>query len=74
MARMVFWLTLAAATAWLLWYMVKVPGVSYSGALAPLGDGEKVIAGNLRRHVAAIASRDPWLGGAIMFSMAVGMG
>ena len=58
MARMVFWLTLAAATAWLLWYMVKVPGVSHSGALAPLSDGEKVVAGNLRRHVAAIASRE----------------
>lgn len=55
---MVFWLTLAAATAWLLWYMVKVPGVSYAGALRPLSVEEEVVAANLRRHVAAIASRE----------------
>ena len=55
---MVFWLTLAVAIAWLLWYMVKVPGASYSGALKPLTGEEQVIAGNLRRHVAAIASRE----------------
>lgn len=52
---MLLWLTLAAATACLLWYMVKVPGVSFSGALEPLPAEEEVIAGNLRRHVAAIA-------------------
>jgi Zn-dependent M28 family amino/carboxypeptidase len=55
---MLFWLTLAAATAWLLWYMVKVPGVSYAGAPKPLSEGEIIIAGNLRGHVAAIASRE----------------
>lgn len=55
---MLFWLTLIAATAWLLWYMVKVPGVSYTGALKPLTSEEQLIAGNLRRHVAAIASRE----------------
>jgi len=55
---MIFWLTLAVATAWLLWYMVKVPGASYSGALKPLTGEEQVVAGNLRRHVAAIASRE----------------
>ncbi|HKA39431.1 MAG TPA: M20/M25/M40 family metallo-hydrolase [Burkholderiales bacterium] len=55
---MLLWLTLAAATAWLLWYMVRVPGVSYAGALKPLTEEEKVIAGNLRRHVTAIASRE----------------
>jgi len=55
---MIFWLTLAAAVAWLLWYMVKVPGVSYSGTLKPLSAEEQFIAGNLRRHVAAIASRE----------------
>jgi Zn-dependent M28 family amino/carboxypeptidase len=38
--------------------MVKVPGASYSGALKPLTGEEQVIAGNLRRHVAAIASRE----------------
>jgi hypothetical protein len=55
---MLFWLTLAAATGWLLWYMVKVPGVSYAGALKPLSEEERIIAGNLRSHVAAIASRE----------------
>jgi Zn-dependent M28 family amino/carboxypeptidase len=55
---MLLWLTLAAATAWLLWYMVKVPGVSYAGPLKPLSDDEKLIAGNLRGHVEAIASRE----------------
>jgi len=55
---MLFWLTLAAATAWLLWYMVKVPGAAYEGALKPLSGGEKIIAENLRRHVTAIASRE----------------
>ena len=58
MARMAFWLALAAATAWLLWYMVRVPGVSYSGALRPLRVEEQVVAANLQRHVAAIASRE----------------
>ena len=57
-ARVVFWLTLAGATAWLLWYMVKVPGVSYAGALTPLTGTERVIAANLRKHVEAIASRE----------------
>lgn len=55
---MLFWLTLAAATAWLLWYMVKVPGVSHAGALKPLTEEERVIAANLRLHVAAIAGRE----------------
>jgi len=55
---MIFWLTLAVATAWLLWYMVKVPGASHSGALKPLTGEEQVISANLRAHVAAIASRE----------------
>lgn len=55
---MLFWLTLAAATAWLLWYIVNVPGDSYSGALKPLSPEEQLIAGNVRRHVSAIASRE----------------
>lgn len=55
---MIFWLALAAATAWFLWYMVKVPGVSHSGELKALNGEEQVIAGNLRRHVTAIASRE----------------
>ena len=56
--RMLFWLTLAAATAWLLWYMVKVPGVSWSGALKPVAAEGKLLADNARRHVIAIASRE----------------
>jgi len=55
---MIFWLILAAATAWLLWYMVAVPDASYRGALKPLTPDENQIAGNLRTHVAAIASRE----------------
>lgn len=55
---MVFWLALALATAWLLWYMVAVPGASYRGALKPLTPDEILLAGNLRKHVAAIASRE----------------
>ena len=55
---MLFWLALAAAIAWLLWYMVKVPGASYSGALKPLSAEEQLMAEHLRRHVAAIASRE----------------
>jgi len=55
---MIFWLILAVATAWLLWYMVKVPGASYSGALKPLGADEQLMAEHLRRHVAGIASRE----------------
>jgi hypothetical protein len=56
--RMIFWLVLAAATAWLLWYMIAVPGASYRGALKLLTPDENQVAGNLRRHVAAIASRE----------------
>jgi acetylornithine deacetylase/succinyl-diaminopimelate desuccinylase-like protein len=55
---MIFWLILAAAITWLLWYMVAVPGASYRGALAPLTPDENQVAGNLRKHVAAIASRE----------------
>ncbi len=55
---MLFWFTLAAATAWLIWYMVAVPGKPYSGALAPLTAGESLLAHNLRGHVAAVASRE----------------
>ncbi len=57
-ARMLFWLTLAAATAWLLWYMVSVPGTSYSGPLKALTAEETLLAENLRRHVVAVASRE----------------
>jgi len=56
--RMLFWLAVAAAIAWLLWFMVKVPGVSYTGALPPLSAEEKLLADRLSRHVGAIASRE----------------
>jgi Zn-dependent M28 family amino/carboxypeptidase len=55
---MLFWLTLAAAVAALLWYMVAVPGRSYSGALKALTPEEKLLAENLHRHVAAVGSRE----------------
>jgi Zn-dependent M28 family amino/carboxypeptidase len=38
--------------------MVKVPGISYAGALKPLTEDERVIAAHLRKHVEAIASRE----------------
>jgi Zn-dependent M28 family amino/carboxypeptidase len=57
-ARVLFWLTVTAAIAGLLWYMVGVPGTSHSGMLKPLAADEKEIAGNLREHVTVIASRE----------------
>jgi hypothetical protein len=56
--RMTFWILLAAGTAWLLWYMVSVPGKSYSGPLQLLTAEETQLRENLRVHVAAIASRE----------------
>lgn len=55
---MLFWLALTAGIAGLLWYMVVVPGRSYAGALAALSAEEALLAGNLRRHVGAVASRE----------------
>ena len=55
---MLFWLTLDAATAWLLWYMTAAPGVSYSAPLKPLSGDEARLAEHLRRHVMVIASRE----------------
>lgn len=56
--RMWTWLAVAAALAWLLWYMVSVPGETYVGDFEPLSDAEKQVETALRRHVAAIASRE----------------
>jgi hypothetical protein len=56
LARMFFWVALAAAVAALAWYMVAVPGRSYSGVLAALTPEEKTLAENLRRHVEAVAT------------------
>ena len=55
---MIFWGTLLILTAWLLWYMVAVPGKSYSGPLPPLTDEETLLRDNLRRHVSAAGSRE----------------
>jgi hypothetical protein len=53
-----FWLILAAAIAGLLWYMIRAPGVSYSGPLKPVTGDEVQLVENLSRHVIAIASRE----------------
>ncbi len=55
---MLFWFALAAATAWLLWTMVSVPGASYSKPLKTPGAEERALEANLRVHVAAVASRE----------------
>lgn len=55
---MLFWLALVVGVAALLWYMVVVPGRSYSGASHPLTPEERSLADNLRRHVEAVASRE----------------
>jgi hypothetical protein len=56
--RMLFWLLLAAFTGWFLWYMVSVPGQSWSGELPALTAEERALAANLREHVTVIASRE----------------
>ncbi|HVS10071.1 MAG TPA: hypothetical protein VMS76_09370, partial [Planctomycetota bacterium] len=56
--RMLFWLLFTAALAWLLWFMVKVPGESHRGPLPALSEDEIRLAPSLRRHVEAIASRE----------------
>ena len=55
---MMFWFLLAASAAILVWYMVWAPGASHRGTLPPLTDAEREIEACLRRHVAAIASRE----------------
>jgi Zn-dependent M28 family amino/carboxypeptidase len=55
---MLFWISLAAALAWLLWFMVKVPGESHRGPLAPLSEDETRLAAALRGHVQAVAGRE----------------
>ena len=55
---MLFWLALALGLAALIWYMVAVPGTSYSAAVAPLTQEEAALAANLRFHVEAVASRE----------------
>jgi len=55
---MVFWILLAAAVAWLFWFMVATPGEPYRGPLPAASEDEKRLAGMLRKHVEAIASRE----------------
>jgi Zn-dependent M28 family amino/carboxypeptidase len=60
--RMASWLLVAVAFAgllgYLVWYMVAVPGTLRPGPLAPLAPEEERLAGHLRGHVAAVASRE----------------
>jgi hypothetical protein len=56
--RVVFWVLLAALLAWLLWYMVAMPGESWRGPLPAASADETRLAGDLRRHVEAIAARE----------------
>ena len=55
---MFVWISLAALLAWLLWYMVAVPGESHRGALAATSEDETRLAASLRGHVEAIAARE----------------
>jgi hypothetical protein len=48
----------SAAIAAFLWYMIAVPGRSWSGALPPLTEEERALVQPLRTHVAAIASSE----------------
>ncbi len=56
--RILFWLALAAGLAWLLWFMIGVPGSSHRGTLPPLSAPERETEARLRRHVQAIGARE----------------
>jgi acetylornithine deacetylase/succinyl-diaminopimelate desuccinylase-like protein len=63
--RVVHWLTIAAgaaAVAALLWYMMSVPGRSWSSAPPPLSDDDIALRDRLRLHIGKIASseRNVW--------------
>ena len=55
---MLFWISLTAVLAWLLWFMVKVPGTSHQGPLPALTEEEVRLAAALRGHVEAVAGRE----------------
>lgn len=55
---MMFWGTLLVLIAWLLWYMVAVPGKPYSGPLPPLSEEQAALRDNLRHHVFAVGGRE----------------
>ncbi len=48
----------AAAAAWLLWYMVAMPGRSWSGPPPPPADDARRLAERLRAHVGTIGARE----------------
>jgi peptidase M28-like protein len=64
MARQLLLIAVAAlavvSTAGLgaLYYMIGMPGRSYSGPLPPLTDDERALAPRLKQHIVAIASRE----------------
>jgi len=51
-------LTLAAVVCGAVWYMTGVPGTPHRGPLPPLTAEEQALAPRLKRHIAAIASRE----------------
>src|SRR4051794_36148818 len=51
-------LTLAAVATGAVWYMTGMPGKPNRGPLPPLTAEERDLAPQLRRHIAAIASRE----------------
>lgn len=55
---MIFWGTLLVLIAWLSWYMVAVPGKSYSGPLPPLSEEQAALRDRLRAHVFAVGGRE----------------
>ena len=55
---MVFWGAFLILAAWLLWYMVAVPGKSHRGALSSLSEEQTASRDNLRRHVFAVGSHE----------------
>jgi Zn-dependent M28 family amino/carboxypeptidase len=53
--RMIFLIVIPIAS--MLWYMIHIPDHSYQGPLAPVTAAEQALAGQLRGHVVAIASK-----------------
>lgn len=58
MSALLYLAAAAAAIAALLWYMIAVPGESFSGPLAPLSADEGVLRDRLKKHVTAVASAE----------------
>jgi hypothetical protein len=58
MIALVVLVSLAAVIFGAVWYMTGVPGSSYGGPLPPLSAEEQALVPLLKRHIAAIASRE----------------